>query len=62
MADGRTVMADEAYLRDCIVLPDKYRVAGFPPIMPSFAGLVSESDVMDLVAYIQSLSASGGTS
>jgi cytochrome c oxidase subunit II len=55
IADGRTVMADEAYLRDCIVLPDKYRVAGFPPIMPNFSGIVSEGQIVELVAYIKSL-------
>ena len=38
LADGRTVTADEAYLRDCILLPDKTPVAGFPPIMPNFSG------------------------
>ena len=39
LADGRTVTADEAYLRDCILLPDKDMVAGFPPLMPNFTGV-----------------------
>jgi cytochrome c oxidase subunit 2 len=56
LADGRTVTADEAYLRDCILLPDKYRVAGFPPLMPDFSGTVSPGQVVSLVAYIKSLS------
>jgi cytochrome c oxidase subunit 2 len=50
------VTADEAYLRDCILLPDKYRVAGFPPLMPNFSGTVSPGQVVSLVAYIKSLS------
>lgn len=55
LADGRTVAADEAYLRDCILLPDKNRVAGFPPLMPNFSGSVSPGQVVELVAYIKSL-------
>ena len=62
LADGRSVTADEAYLRDCILLPDKNRVAGFPPLMPSFSGSVSEGQVVELVAYLKSLTtdSSGG--
>jgi cytochrome c oxidase subunit 2 len=55
LADGRTVTADEAYLRDCILLPEKNRVAGFPPLMPNFTGAVSEGQVIELVAYLKSL-------
>jgi cytochrome c oxidase subunit II len=55
LADGRTTTADEAYLRDCILLPDKYRVAGFPPLMPNFTGSVTPGQVTALVAYIKSL-------
>jgi len=55
LADGRTVTADEAYLRDCILLPDKNRVAGFPPLMPNFSGSVNQGQVVSLVAYIKSL-------
>jgi cytochrome c oxidase subunit 2 len=56
LADGRTVTADEAYLRDSILLPAKNRVAGFPPLMPDFSGTVSEGQVIELVAYLKSLS------
>ena len=55
LADGRVVSADEDYLRDSIVLPDKDVVAGYPPIMPSFARAADEEDLVALVAYIKSL-------
>jgi len=58
LADGRTVMADENYLRECILEPGAKRVAGFQPIMPTFQGLVSEEQVNALVAYVKSLSPS----
>ena len=57
LAGDRTVTADEAYLRDSILLPQKDVVAGFEPIMPSFKGTVSDDDMVKLIAYLKSLSA-----
>jgi cytochrome c oxidase subunit 2 len=57
MSDGRAIYADERYIRDCILQPASERVAGYPPVMPSFAGQIPEDDLMKLIAYIQSLSA-----
>jgi cytochrome c oxidase subunit 2 len=56
--DGRTVTADENYLRESILDPGSKRVKGFQPIMPTFQGLVSEEQVNDLVAYIKAISLS----
>jgi cytochrome c oxidase subunit 2 len=56
LQDGRSVRADETYLRDSILAPSKDVVAGFAPVMPSFAGQVSEEDLQALIAYIGSLS------
>jgi cytochrome c oxidase subunit II len=60
LSDGRVVKADEAYLRDSILLPAKDVVAGFAPVMPSFRGAVSEGDLVKLIAYLKSLSTSPG--
>lgn len=54
--DGRVVTADEAYLRDSILQPRRDIVAGFQPLMPSFRGIVSEEDLVRLIAYLKSLS------
>jgi cytochrome c oxidase subunit 2 len=53
LSDGRTVTADEAYLRDSILLPNKDVVAGFQPIMPSFTGVASEQQLVALLAYLE---------
>jgi cytochrome c oxidase subunit II len=58
---GKTVVADDDYLRDSILLPKSQVVAGYDPIMPSYAGQVSESEVMEIIAYIKSLAGSGAT-
>ena len=57
LSDGRAVRADDRYIRDCILLPQNERVAGYPPAMPSFAGQLSEEDLISILAYIKSLSA-----
>jgi cytochrome c oxidase subunit II len=57
LADGRSVIADERYLRDCILLPAGQVVAGYPPLMPSFSGQLSEEDLLALIAYIKSIAA-----
>ena len=52
---GGKVVADEAYLRESIVNPQARVVAGFPPIMPPFQGMVSEEQLLQLIAYLKSL-------
>jgi len=52
---GGTVVADESYLRESIVNPQAKVVAGFQPIMPTFQGLVSEEQLLQLIAYVRSL-------
>ncbi len=54
--NGQTVVADETYLRESILNPRAKIVAGYQPIMPVFQGLVSEEQVLQLIAYIKSLS------
>ncbi len=55
LADGTMVTADDRYIRDCILMPGTQRVAGYPPLMPSFAGQMSEEDILKIIGYIKSL-------
>jgi cytochrome c oxidase subunit 2 len=55
LSDGRVVIADERYLRDSILRPRSDVAAGYQPVMPSFAGRISEDDLIRIVAYIKSL-------
>ncbi len=54
--DGRTVIADDNYIRESIVQPGAKIVAGFKNIMPTFQGIVTEEQLLALVAYVKSLS------
>jgi cytochrome c oxidase subunit 2 len=54
LADGSTVIADDAYIRESILQPNAKIVAGYLPVMPSFQGLVTEDQILELTAYIKS--------
>jgi cytochrome c oxidase subunit 2 len=56
--DGKEIdvpVADDDYLRESILNPSRKIVVGFQPLMPTYAGQLSEEQVLDLVAYIKSL-------
>jgi cytochrome c oxidase subunit 2 len=55
LSDGSTVKADDRYIRDSIMYPKQQIVASFEPVMPSFGNVISEDDLLRLVAYIRSL-------
>jgi cytochrome c oxidase subunit 2 len=55
LAGGRSVIADETYIRESIISPQAKVVAGWQPIMPTFKGQVTEEQVNALVAYIKTL-------
>jgi cytochrome c oxidase subunit 2 len=55
LADGRTVVADDDYIRESVLNPQAKIVASYGPIMPTFAGQVSEDGLIQLVAYVKSL-------
>jgi cytochrome c oxidase subunit 2 len=57
LQSGGSVTADEAYVRESILNPAAKVVAGFQPIMPTFQGLVTEEQLLELVEYIKSLHA-----
>jgi cytochrome c oxidase subunit 2 len=57
LQNGTTVTADEAYIRESILTPSAKIVSGFQPIMPTFQGLVSEEQLLELIEYVKSLKA-----
>jgi cytochrome c oxidase subunit 2 len=55
LADGRTVEADEGFLKESIVDPGAGIVKGFPNVMPTFKGQLSDDDIAAIIAYIKTL-------
>jgi cytochrome c oxidase subunit 2 len=55
LTSGETVIADDNYLRESILRPAAKVVIGYEPIMPTFEGQISEEGLIELLAYIKSL-------
>ncbi len=54
------IQADDRYVRDSILKPADEVVAGYKPLMPSFAGQISEDDLLKIMAYIKSIGRGSG--
>jgi cytochrome c oxidase subunit 2 len=60
LASGEQVLVDDDYLRESILRPSAKVVANYQPIMPVYENQLSEENVLELIAYIKSLSNTGG--
>ena len=54
LQSGQVVVANEDFLRDSILKPSANVPAGYKPIMPSFQGVLSEEQIIAIIAYIKS--------
>lgn len=54
--DGQSYTADEDYIRESILYPNKHIVAGFAPGMPAYLGKLSDRDITSLINYMKSIS------
>lgn len=55
MTDGRVIKADDGYLRNVVFYPNEYPLAGWPQGMPSYKGVLTEEQVLQINAYIKTL-------
>jgi len=55
LQNGESVVVDEDYVRRSILTPSAQIASGFQPIMPTFQGLVTEEQLLELVEYVKSL-------
>lgn len=55
LESGETVTADDAYIRESILDPNKQIVKGFPAAMPTFNGILTDAQITDIIAYIRTL-------
>jgi cytochrome c oxidase subunit 2 len=59
LQSGESVLVDEAYVRESILLPNAKVAAGYTPVMPTFQGQISEEGLLQIIAYIRSLGTVG---
>jgi len=55
LQDGRSVIADERFIRDSVLLPNKDIPAGYEANMPSFRGQLGEEDLLEIIEYVKSI-------
>ncbi|GAB3180354.1 DUF6797 domain-containing protein [Telluribacter humicola] len=55
LEDGTTVVADDNYIRESILNPSAKIVKGYNPEMPSFQGILSDTDIDSFILFVKSL-------
>jgi cytochrome c oxidase subunit 2 len=60
LESGATAKFDENYIRESIVNPNAKVVRGYPAVMPTYRGQLSEEQILQLIAYIRSLTPGQG--
>ncbi|MDA0712457.1 MAG: cytochrome c oxidase subunit II [bacterium] len=55
LSNGSSVLVDDNYIRESILDPQIKIVKGYPPVMPTFKGQLSETEINALIEYIKSL-------
>jgi cytochrome c oxidase subunit 2 len=55
LANGQTVLFNESYIRESVLNPDAKIHQGFQPVMPTFQGLVTEENILQIIEYIKSI-------
>jgi cytochrome c oxidase subunit 2 len=55
MANGPSVVADEAYIRESILRPHTRISQGYGESMPAYDGQLSEREIIELLAYIKTM-------
>jgi len=49
------VVVDEAFIRSKLLTPENARIKGFPPIMPSQKGVLTDAETEALIRYLKTL-------
>ena len=51
----REITVDEAFIKQTLLQPEVDRVKGFPPIMPSQKGVLSDKEINEIIKYLRDL-------
>ncbi len=51
----RELVVDEAFIKQSILQPEIDRVKGFPPIMPSHKGVLTDVEIEEIIEYLKTL-------
>jgi cytochrome c oxidase subunit 2 len=51
----REIVVDGAFIRQTLLQPELDRVKGYPPIMPSQKGLLTDQEIDEIIEYLKDL-------
>ncbi len=55
LSDGSTITIDEDYIHESIIDPQAKIVAGFAPVMPTFAGKLKDAEIHGIIEWMKTL-------
>lgn len=55
MENGPSIVADENYIRESVLEPQKHIVKGYAPVMPSYQGILKDQEIEGLIEYIKTI-------
>ncbi|MBU2500027.1 c-type cytochrome [bacterium] len=58
--DGKTVLVDDAYIKESILTPNVSVVAGYEPVMTPYEGKLGDKEIEAITAWLKTLSSKGG--
>jgi cytochrome c oxidase subunit 2 len=53
---GKSLTADQEYIRESVVFPKAKVVTGYQPVMPSYKGQLSDDDIYSIIEYLKTVS------
>lgn len=59
--EGTTVTADDQYIRESILYPNRSVIQGYDPVMTPYEGKLGDKEIQAIVAWLQTLSSKGAT-
>ncbi len=55
LVGGQTMIADENYIRNCVLDPTARVPLGFQPVMPTFKGRLKDDEITAIISYLKTL-------
>ena len=57
--EGRTVLADEAFIKESILEPNATVIEGYQPVMTPYAGILGDREIEAIIEFLKTISDRG---
>jgi cytochrome c oxidase subunit II len=59
LSNGEKRRVDDSFIHEIVLDPTTLPIAGYPQVMPSFRGEITEQEMLEIIAYLKSLNQPG---